>query len=421
MHLRPSLSKNVPPVILSPGLTLLLSHVNLNAGCLILRISLIFAALLCTSCAAHRPVTANWRLTKQGTSDVLIPPDVRAAGVLQRTLTANVAPGAINCPPDNEPIDLTVRGRHARVTVAAKSMEDQPTGALATWASKLEATQCLAPGEGIKLAGRIAESVPLDPTAAFRLLNTDDSRTGEVDLGPQTRLQVIRPWWRDDGAGMIGGPMTVTGHDYHLTATANYTENLLGTETILYAFRPKAPGIGYSIVPLYADRRATATPVEKTGETTERTAQPAVDYLIFPNNASFYRLFYKSSRTEFTGFVLAARTPAELDRQTQVLEASGDFASCNTPGIEMCIAIPKDVAVNPVISVSVNGAEVLVRRGLWVGGAIQVTGERQPNALLHSLTISKPWNGRLIPVAFDPTDAAILKMPLGGGEVISWR
>jgi hypothetical protein len=132
-------------------------------------------------------------------------------------------------------------------------------------------------------------------------------------------------------------------------------------------------------------------------------------------------LLYKSGQTDFTGLVVAGRTPAELDQRTRVLEASGDSASCGKLGAEMCIAIPKDVAVNPLVSVTVNGAEVLVTRGAWVAGAIQAAGERQPKTLLRALTISKPWNGRMMPVAFDPQDAAILNMPLRGGEVVSWR
>jgi hypothetical protein len=386
-----------------------------------LRISLILAILLCTACAVHQPIAAKWRLPKQGTSGVLIPPDVKAVDVVRRTLTANVAPGDTNCPPRNGVIDLKVGGTHARVIVAAKSLEEQPAGGLAAWASKLEAAHCLAPGEGVKLADRIAESVPLDLAAAFRLLNADDFQTGEVDLGPQNRLQVISPWWCDRGEGMIAGPVTVTGDGCHLTATANYTENLLGIETAIYAFRPRAPEAAYAVVLLYADRRVPATARAKTGETIERRAQPVIDYLEFPDDASFYRLFYKSSRTDFTGLIVAARTPAELDQRTKALEAAGDSASCGQLGGEMCIAIPKDVAVNPTISVTVNGVGVLVGRGARVAGAIQAAGEQQPKTLLRSLTISKPWNRRMIRVAFDPADAAILNMPLRGGEVVSWR
>jgi hypothetical protein len=375
---------------------------------------IVFGLLACSGCAVHQP----WRLVNGDAGHLLIPPDVKAA--TRRTLKANVAPGDTPCPAGTGPISIRVRGKHARVTVAAKGLNKLPTGGLLVWASELEATHCLAPGEGVKLAGRIAESVPLDPAAAIRLLNTDDRETGEVELGPQTRLRVVSPYWREEGVGMIDGPMAVTadhGNDRHLIATANYTENLLGTETSLYAVQPRAAMGGYTITPLSADVQTQA----ETGPTTEHRAQPVINYLRFPDDAAYYRLFYKSSQTDFTGFVLAARTPAELDERTKRLEANGDSASCEKLGGEMCIRIPDDVAVNPLVSVTINGAEVLVRRGAWVAWAIQATGERQPNTLLRSLSISKPWNGQLMPVTFDPSDSAILNMPLGGGEIISWR
>jgi hypothetical protein len=201
---------------------------------------------------------------------VLVPPDVKAATLVRRTLKADVAPGDTLCPGGTGAIDLKVHGKHARVTVTARSLNEQPTGGLLAWASDLEATHCLARGEGVKLAGRIAESVPLDPATALRLLNTDDRQTGEVEVGPQTRLRVVSPYWRKEGAGMIDGPTAVAadrGNDRHLIATANYTENLLGTETSLYAVRPKAARAGYTITPLYADIRIQA----ETGPTTERS------------------------------------------------------------------------------------------------------------------------------------------------------
>jgi hypothetical protein len=219
---------------------------------------------------------------------------------------------------------------------------------------------------------------------------------------------------------MIDGPMAVAAdprNDHYLIATANSTENLLGTETSLYALRPKARQAGYQITPVYADVHIQA----ENGQTTERRLQPAINYLKFPDVAAFYRLFYKSSQNVFTELVIAGRTPAELDQHTKILEASGETATCERLGGEMCIEIPKDVALNPVVSVTVNGAEVLVRRGTRVVGALQATGERQPIAVLPTLAIHKPWNDRLIPVAFDPSDGTVLNMPLGGGEIISWR
>jgi hypothetical protein len=309
-------------------------------------------------------------------------------------------------------IDIKVRRKHAHLTVTAKSLNEQPTGWLGSWASQLEERHCLAPGEGAKVAERIAESVSLDPAAAFRLLYRDDRQTGEVDIDSQIRLQVVSPFWREAGVGMIDGPfLSVTGTDSHLIVTANSTDNLVGYETTLYGVQPKATRPGYTIKPLYADRHVQGV--------TERRPEPAINYFHFPADAAFFRLFYESSRTDFTALVIAARTPAELDQRTRKLEASGASASCQTLSNDMCIAIPKDVAVNPLISVTVNGAEILVPRGATVGHAIAFS--RQPSPAVGQLTVYRPWNGRLMPVAFDLDDTAILRLVLRGSETISWH
>src|SRR5277367_4461251 len=221
---------------------------------------------------------------------------------------------------------------------------------------------------------------------------------------------------------MIAGPTAVAAdgtNDLHLIVTGKYTENLLGVETSVYAVQPRIAQAGYTITPLYADRRIQKEAGAETGgtpgATLEHRAQPAINYFKFSDDAAFYRLFYKSSQTDFTGLLIAGRTPAELDQNHKILEASGGSASCETLGGGMCVAFPKDVAVNPMVSVTVNGAEVLVRRGALVAWAMGAAGQRQPNAVLRTLTISKPWNGRLMPVAFDPGDGAILNLPLRGG------
>jgi hypothetical protein len=41
--------------------------------------------------------------------------------------------------------------------------------------------------------------------------------------------------------------------------------------------------------------------------------------------------------------------------------------------------------------------------------------------ILPHLTVRNPWNGRLVEIAFNPTDAAILTLVLTGGETISWK
>jgi hypothetical protein len=392
------------PDSLTPGLPFL--RLNHKA--------LVFVLLACTGCAVHRPALQTWRLVKRDTGQVLVPPDISATDLAQRTLTVDVAGGHGVCPPTAGAIAINVRGKHARVTVTRDNLAAQPTGWLGTWAYQLEARHCLPPGEGMRLAGRIAESVPLEPTAAFHLLYPDDRQTGAVEIDPQMRLQVISPFLREAGVGLMAdGPYTIKGDGYSLTVTGKSTENVLGYETALYAVQPNATRIGSTIAPLYADRNVQGK--------TERTPRPSFNYFHFPADAAFYRLFYKSEQNDFTALIIGARTPADLDQRTRILEASGASASCEKLDGGMCIAIPKEVAVHPLVTVTVNGAEVLMGRGGSVYQAIRRSGEQQPDTVLPRLTVYKPWNGRLIAVAFDPSDASILKLVLRGGETISWK
>ncbi len=378
-----------------------------------------FLGLICCGCV--RPRIQPWRLVKGDTTQVLVPPDVAKPELEQRTLKVRITPGNLPCPAGIGGIAIKERGKRLTLNVVTQSLRRQSAGGLAIWASEMEGTHCLAPGDGLKLADRIAESVPLDPALAFLLLHPDSRDTGEVDLGPPTRLQVVSPYWREAGRGMIDGPMAVAAdsrNDRRLIVTANSTENLVGEETTLYALRPRGNQPGSTITPLYADVHIPA----ETGPTTERRPQPAINYLKFPDAAAYYRLFYKSSETGFTALIVAGRTPAELDQRTKT---PGSERRCRlrreAHQRDVASAIPKDVAVNSMVAVTVNGAEVLVVRGAWIAWAIMAAGERQPNTILRSLSISKPWNGRSIPVAFDHGDSAILSMPLGGGEIISWR
>jgi hypothetical protein len=87
----------------------------------------------------------------------------------------------------------------------------------------------------------------------------------------------------------------------------------------------------------------------------------------------------------------------------------------------MCVAIPKRVAINPMVFVTVNGAEMLFSWGTTVGGAIRAAGKVEPVAVLPQLLVFKPYRDRMTAVDFDKTDAAILKLILMGGEAISWK
>jgi hypothetical protein len=387
-----------PTILSSAGLPFFLLHANLHAGCLILRISLIFAVLLCTACAVHQPIATNWRLTKQGTSDVLIPPGVAKPDLAKRTVALGLTIGRGPCPPT-----IRVRGKRVFVTITRDMLVQQPQGWLTTWAEGIEAQGCIAPGEAAKLAAHVAESLPLDPALAFQVLYPKD-------VVPPVQLQVVSPILRD-GTAPDAPIIDTSGDGNTLNLTIKTTDNLIGYENALYAIKPKGSGIGFVIVPLYAERH--------TQQETERRPQPAANYFQFPSDAAFYRLFVKSGQTDFTALVIAAPTRAELDRRTGILDSG--TASCARLDGELCVAIPRRVAINTVIPVTVNGETLMVRWGANVAEAIRNSGELKPESLLPTLTISRLCNGHPTPLDFDHSSPAVLRLILTGGEVIAWN
>jgi hypothetical protein len=284
------------------------------------------ASLLLTGCAARQPITAKWRLTNQGTTDLLIPPGIRP-DISKRTLAVG-HPASRACP--------------ARITVTRDMFLNRPEGWLTAWMSKLEAQGCFPRGEGAVLAARIDESLPVDPAAAYKSLYPED-------VIPPVHFEVTSPIVRDpndtrDLVEVVGG----TG----LNLVVKASDNFIGFERALYAVQRKPAGPGFEIVPLRAERHIDRQ--------IEQRMQPEINYLRFPPEAAFYRVIIKSDQTDFTALVVAAPTRAELDRRAALLEAGS--ATCATLKNELCVAIPRRVAINAVLPVTVNGAEAMM---LW--------------------------------------------------------
>lgn len=360
-----------------------------------LRIWITAACLLTAGCAVRKSVSLDWRFVSKDATATLVPPGADA-DVTERTLRTDVTAGKGPCP-----ADIRVRKNHVIATVNRGSLDTRPNGWLTGWAADAESQGCIAQGEAPKLAARVAEALPLDPQKAFHVLYPDD-------LVPPVRLQVVSPILRDDSKPVLSDEQ-VSGNGNQLTLTAR-ADNLIGYETALYAVQPKASGAGYAITPLYADRHL--------GNTTERHEQPATNYFRFPAGSAFFRLFVKSGQTDYTALAIAAPTRAELTRLAAALEAG--TTSCEMLGAKSCIAIPRRVALNPVVPVTVNGTEILVRWSADLAEAIRGAGVR-PDSILATLAILRLYAGRPTPVDFDRTNPAILRLPISGGEIISWK
>src|ERR1017187_613276 len=129
------------------------------------------AALLLSMFTSGCAVRQTYRLVAQGSGRVLIPPGVSKPDVGQRTFTADIAAGHGSCALAEGAVTIQSRHGHVRVTVTRDPLLKQPAGWLSAWTAQAESQGCITAGEGLKLAARIVESLPLDPRAAWRLLH----------------------------------------------------------------------------------------------------------------------------------------------------------------------------------------------------------------------------------------------------------
>ena len=365
-------------------------------------LSALMLTILTMSACVH-PISPSWRLA----NDVLIPPGISRPTVMQRTVKADAGRRAACLP------GVRARRKRVLVTVTRKSLSNQPPGWLTMWTQNLEAQGCIAPGEAVRLADRVAQSLPLEMNAAFHLLYPDARKTGIVEIGPRVRLQIMTPIMTEgaapDAPVIEAATTTVIGNS--VSVDARFTGNLLGYETAWYSAQAKSQLPGVSIAPYSVERYINGQ--------IERVSLPIRNYFGSLNSASFYDLFYKGGETEFTALIVGGFTKPDLDRRTNLLE--NGMASCETLNNELCVAIPKRVAINPMVLVTVNGAEMLLNWGATLGTAIGAAGERQPNTLLPQLFVFKPYGDRMAAVEFDHTNSAILNLILMGGEAISWK
>jgi hypothetical protein len=358
-------------------------------------------ALLCGGCAARQPIPQTYRLVP---GPLLLPPGVGAKGPEVRKFTAEVAVGMGKCKVAPGAIGIKKNGTMLSVTVRRDALAKEKPGWLSDWTAGLESTGCLAAGEGRKLSDQVLDSVALDPATAFRLRYPTD-----VEIGPQVRIQVVSPIMADGTVNMTVSAAKTSAAANGLTVEMKAPENLTGFETALYAVAPKIGSPGYRIEPLSAERHIKGA--------VEQRAQPAKDYFPFMADAGYYRLFYKEQQTAFTALVVAGASRKELEERVQALTGN---ANCDAVPAGYCVTIPKAVAVNLFLPVTVNGKEVLVRWGAKVGEAIREAGEKRAESVEATLKVTKMYRGRPVPVEFDKSGKGILDLTLMGGESIAW-
>jgi hypothetical protein len=347
--------------------------------------------LLLTGCAVRQPAT--WRLSGRS----LTPPGV-AADASQRTFTAPIK-GKSRCP-ESDAITVEPRGSRLRVTVRGDALIKQPRGWLTTWTEHAETEGCLAPGQGAILAARIVESIALPSGADLRLLRVDGP-PNFVEIGAGMRLQAISSILRT-GVNSDTPQFDidkVSGGGNTLTVDLKSSPDVIGFETAWYDLRPKTAGSGFTIV-------ASSAETNIKGKVEGQPA-PTRNYFQFAPEIGFYRLFYKADRSEV---LAAATTRAALPT---------DSETCDRPGETVCLAIPRDIGVNPYMLVSVNGSPVAVAINSDVRSLIR-TMRQSEDKVLPTLAVTRLWAGKPVALEFDRSKPDILSLVLTGNEQIRW-
>ena len=357
------------------------------------RLHLAIPFLCLTACAVRQPAPRNWRLAGR----TLVPPEVASPDLAEARFTARLSLRR-NC---LESDAVTVARHRSRITVTVhrEALLRQPRGWLAAWIDRAETEGCLPAGQGMSFAARILESLPLPAGAAHGLMRAD-GRTNYVDLIAGNRLQVVTPILRPGSpVDTADRPMKVSGTDKSLVVEMEAPPDLIGFETALYDLQPKPAGRGSTIVPVSAQVHVDGKVEAKPG--------PAANLFRFPPDVGFYRLFYKADQSEILAL---AATRAGL---------TADPDSCDRPGGPVCFAIPRGVGVNPYMRIEVNGTPMTVAIGATVRSLLQ-GAKMSADAVLPTLTITKPFKGRPTPMEFDRTRQDILDLVLTGDEQIRW-
>src|ERR1700733_2211665 len=189
-------------------------------------------AIFLTGCATRQTAPGVYRLVDTGPARILVPPGVTDPALPARTLDFPLRkPASATCRTSNDA--LTAQPRHGmlRITVERTPLLTHPAPWLADWTASLEQQGCLSAGEGATLAEQIVESIPLNPSEAYRLLHPS-AISGFLDLAADYRLKLISPILREGAAPGASAIKTeeVSGTDTKLSLTVRASDDFLGYE-----------------------------------------------------------------------------------------------------------------------------------------------------------------------------------------------
>jgi|GEM_PF-1427649 len=351
-------------------------------------------ALLLAGCAARRP-TAALRYRFDGT--VLYPPPQRKVADLQFTATGARAGGGKQCEVHGPA--LKVRWRESTASIRIRPGAAGLHEAAEKLSDKFEANGCLAPGDGLALASRILEHLP----AYGGALMSPRMQEGHLDLVPPVRLRMLSPILPAGAEKVKLESDSSQGNEVRLKS------NLIGYETAWYRVSSDPQG------------RGAMVSIERVEDTIENSTSgrpaPRRDHLAgLPPGYLRLVVLTRLSQADHNIVVVAASSRERLEQATRKLASEPD---ATIEGATLA-PIPREVALLAVLRIEANGREIDIPVEASVHEAIRSSDVGYRGQLPESLAIRRPYEGKLIPVEFDPSDKRILGLILNGGEKLSW-
>jgi hypothetical protein len=370
----------------------------------------------------HAPLA--YHLVPQGSSLILIPPTQTAIAIadanapsfdliIKNARQAKSSPA--DCNIEGELISLHWMGRAANVRFKSESFVVPPeSGAAANGPQRmfldplmsmekfrndlenLEMNGCLRPGESRRLNIALSEKLPLPTGARYRFRFGSFDLTGIFDLVSDFRLNINGPVYAE---GPAGSKKEVIGYErayYILTPAQNSDRTQISFSSVTETDRGKEPFV---------------------------KARPQ-NTLNLPESSGYFRLVLRTE-AEASQYISIATLLNAPDQKT-LAEATRQLTSKPEESCEQavtvhganCMMFPPMVGVGIELGVHVNGRLVFVGLGAWlrdtIGGADSLA------VIEKTLQVRRLYQGRLIPVKFDPASQAIFGLVLMPGDEISW-
>jgi hypothetical protein len=361
-------------------------------------------AFALAGCAARQKPATNWQLRPVGEGHMLVPPLPLKGRLVRLDKARSIRNASPACNVAISEVQLSWRGATAQVAVSPEAigplgkvivtggkgpLVGEPLRDLAWWTrfgkelEQREQSGCLAQGEAERLMRRIVENLALPSSLAYELRYGSHLMMGYLDLESQFSLKSVAP---------LGD----------------------GFETVNYDLKPDRGGV----------KLVLRSVEHNIGGKLSNPKRASAQLVALPDSARYVRYFFRTWKIAGDRKIalLAASRPELLDPLTKQFEADPEsFCRSLKAAQASCIAIPADTILTPEMMVRANGkaAPYVLGRGT-VGSVLHSAGVRQPQDVVHSLVVRRPYGGQMLPVEFDRARGDILSLVLIGGEELRW-